>query len=238
MFQRKDMTALLAEFFGSAVLSMSILAILMFTSFPLYVGFAAAIAMGMMVLVFGPLSGAHINPVTTIGMWSARQIDTFKAGTYVAAQMLGGVAGWKLTEFMLDNDLAGLTVGDFDWRVLLAEALGAFVFTLGVSAAMSKKFDGVQQAVTVGGSLLLGMLVASFAANALLNPAVAVGVQSWGMAYALGPIAGGIVGVNVWTYLFAPYDKKSPVQRVGAAARTVKKSVAKKTTRKKTTKKR
>jgi hypothetical protein len=41
------------------------------------------------------------------------------------------------------------------------------------------------------------------AANGALNPAVAYGINSWSLAYAIGPIVGAIIGMNLYAILFA-----------------------------------
>jgi len=45
-------------------------------------------------------------------------------------------------------------------------------------------------------------LVASLASNAILNPAVSVGIQSWSWTYATAPLVGAVVGSNVYVMLF------------------------------------
>jgi hypothetical protein len=56
--------------------------------------------------------------------------------------------------------------------------------------------------VVVGGSLLLGLSIASnVGSNGILNPAVAFALGSFNMSYVLGPIAGALVGFNLFKFL-------------------------------------
>ena len=238
MFGRQKVAALVAEFVGTAVLASAVLAMAGRTSFPFFAAIIAGLTMGLMVMVIGPISGAHINPVVTIGLWTIRKIQTTQAIVYVAAQMLGGVAAWQLNEFLLDQPLRNTAGGSLDWRVMIAEAVGAFVFTMAVAAAVSRAYEGAKLAFTAGAGLTLGIVVASIAANATINPAVAVGIQSWSWTYALGPVAGAIIGMNVYGLVFMPFDgTKSRVASKAVAAKTTKTTKKAKTATAKTKKK-
>ena len=145
-----------------------------------------------------------------------------QAIVYVAAQLLGGLAAWQLSEFLLNQPLRNVAGDSLDWRVLTAEAVGAFVFTFGVAAAVSKAYEQVKLAMVVGASLTLGIMVASLASNGVVNPAVAIGIQSWGWAYVLGPVAGALVGMNLYGLIFAPLDKPTPRGVKAVAAKVTK----------------
>lgn len=234
MFGREKIAMLVAEFLGAALLSTVTLAMLGRTSFPFFVAAAAGVAFGAMAYLFG----AHSNPAVTIGLWTMRKVQSLQAVAMIAAQMLGGVAAWKLTEYLLDSGIKNIAGDSFDWRILLAEAIGAFVLGLGVAVASTRAYTGAQWANALGVSLFLGVLVATFASNGVLNPAVAVGVQSWNWAYALGPVLGGVVGMSFYGLLFVGW----PVRRTRAAAvrakASTRKTAARKTTTRKTTRSR
>lgn len=239
MFGRNKIAAVVAEFLGTAVLAATIFAMLGRTTFPFFADVIAGLALGGMVLVIG--SATQLNPAVTVGMWTLRKLTTAQAAVNVAAQMLAGVGVWGLLTYLLNKPLRSMAGKDFDWRVLLAEAIGAFVFTFGVAGAVYKGYQGLQLAATMGASLTLGMLVASIAANGLVNPAVAVSVQSWDRAYALGPLAGSIVGMNLYAMLFGPVGTLSlrsartavatatSSRRAGSRARSAKKATRRRT---------
>ncbi|HSX27267.1 MAG TPA: aquaporin [Patescibacteria group bacterium] len=209
MFGREKIAIIIGEFLGVAVLTSSILAMTGRTDFPFFSAIAAGLAMGLMTILLAPHSGGHINPAVTIGLWTLKKVETTVAVVMIAAQMLGGLAAWRLNEYFLNTKLSDTAGKTFNWRVFVAEAVGTFVFTWGVAAAVSRKYEAGMKAVVVGGSLLLGILVASFASNGILNPAVAAGVRSWSWAYATAPIVGSIVGMNLYTMVFEAAPAKS-----------------------------
>lgn len=207
MFVQKRLAVLVAEFLGTAMLALAVYTIVARTSFPLFTGIGAAVAIGLAVMTLGSVSGAHINPAVTISMWTMRKIQTTTAIAYIAAQMLGGLAAWGLITYLLNNSLTSMAPGNFDWRIFTAEAVGAGVFAFGAVAAVVRKLPAAQCAVVTGGSFLLGVLVASLASNAILNPAVAVGIQSWSWTYAVAPLVGAVVGANVYAMVFTEQTK-------------------------------
>lgn len=203
MFGRQKVAALAAEFLGSAILTMVVFATV---RIPFFAAISAGVTAGVMMLLVGHISGAHLNPIVTVGLWTMRKIGSAQAVAYVAAQLLGGLVVWRLLEFLVNRPLPNIAGDEFLWRVLVSEAVGAFIFSFGVAAAVSRALDNSRLALVVGSSLLLGIVAASTTSNALINPAVALGLQSWSWAYTLGPIVGGVLGINLYGLLFAPLD--------------------------------
>ncbi len=204
MFRRENVAAVFAEFLGTATLATVVFAMVGRTTFPFFADVAAGVTLALMVLAIGEVSGAHINPAVTLGMWTVRKISTARALVYIVAQMLGGLAVWGLLSYLINKPLPSIAAKSFDWRIFIAEAIGTFVFTFGIASAVYQGYEGARKAITIGASLMIGALVASIAANGLLNPAVALGVQSWDKMYVLAPIIGSVVGVNLYALLFAP----------------------------------
>jgi len=224
MVTRKKIAMILAEFLGTALLTLAVLAVSKSTiGIPYFVAIAAGIVVATVTLTLGKVSGAHLNPLVTIGLWSVRRFKTIPAIIYVAAQLLGGIAAYYLFTYFV-NQTWGNT-GHFESRVLVAEVAGAFIFSLGFAAAVYNKLEGGAAAATIGLSLLLGVLISSAGAGGIVNPAVALGVRSWVWGtYVLGPVLGGILGFNLYGLLFAP-AKELAAESVGAAK--VKPAVAK-----------
>lgn len=209
MIGKQKVAVVVAEFLGTFVLASAVLAAIRGGSGLVETAVAAGFTLALMVLVIGATSGAHINPAVTLGLWSVRKIETTQAIVYWAAQLLGGVAAWKLHEYLRDATLPSLIGVDYDAKIFVAEVIGTLVFTFGIAAAISKGYDGGRLAAAVGGSLFLGILVAAgLGSNAVLNPAVAVGIQSWSWTYAVAPLVGAIIGVNLYTSLFNTPAKK------------------------------
>jgi glycerol uptake facilitator-like aquaporin len=221
MSARQKVAMVVAELMGAAVLASAVYAMVGRTTFPLFGGLAAGLTLGLLVHTIGSASGAHVNPAVTLGLWSVRKISTVKAVFYIAAQMLGGLAAWGLINYFMGAKLQSIAGEEFDWKILIAEATGTFIFAFGIASAIYQKYEGAKLAFTVGASLTIGILVASLGSNGVLNPAVAVGIQSWSWAYAVGPIVGAVLGMNVYALLFSDEVViKRPV-RAAVAAKTV-----------------
>jgi glycerol uptake facilitator-like aquaporin len=208
MINKPKVAVLGAEFLGTAVLVMVALVLFNTTAVSWFVGTSLAITAAVVVAVFGSISGAHINPAITLGMWTARKIGTIRAVGYIAAQMLGGLASWQLYQYLINHTLPARS-GSFDTRIWLAEVVGTAILATGFAAAVVRGFENLQRAVVYGASYFVAIVVASTASAGLVNPAVALGLRSWSTAYVLGPLVGGIIGVNLYVYLFAPDGKKS-----------------------------
>lgn len=209
MFGRKKVAMLVAEFLGTYVLASAVLAMASRTTFPFFGGAAAGLTLAVMVLVIGATSGAHINPAVTIGLWSIRKIPTLQALTYIMMQMVAGFTAFRVNQHMMDQALPSLAKANWDWRVFSAELIGTLVFGFGIAAAIYSAYEGGKLAAAIGGSLFVGVLVASFGSNGVLNPAVALGLHSWSAAYALAPLLGAVVGMNLYVQLFAPQPAAS-----------------------------
>ncbi|MBA3757665.1 aquaporin [Candidatus Saccharibacteria bacterium] len=210
MFTRFRLASTLAEFLGTAALVLIALVLSEITPVSYFVATSLAITLAAIVFIFGPISGAHFNPAITFGMWTARRIGTLRATAYVAAQMLGGLGAWQLYQYLNDKAVPAQSV-TFNTTIWLAEAVGAFVLALGITAAISRAVDSLQWAVTAGATYFVGIMIASTASAGYLNPAVAVGLRSWNAAYVLGPLVGALVAVNLYHLLFSP--SAVPVKR-------------------------
>ena len=232
MIKQNKYVAPLSEFIGTAILATVVLAVSGRSAMPYETALFSGITLALLVLIFGPFSGAHINPVVTIGMWTVKKIQTSTAIVYIGAQMLGGFAALQMNEMLIDTTLSNRAGKEFDWRVLVAEAIGAAIFTFAVAAAVGRSRDQNKTAIMAGGGLMLGIIAASLVSNGILNPAVAVGVRSWSLAYAVGPVLGAIIGMNIYSLIFSPVELgRSVWQSVSKKSKT--KATPKKTAKRK-----
>lgn len=239
MITRKNVAMLLAELLGTATLTLAVFgASKSAVGIPYFVAIAVGLALALIVSMFGNSSGAHVNPAVTLAFWTLKKIDTLTAALYIAMQFAGAAVALRLYEYLTDKPLVAIAEKEFSWPVLVAELVGTMLFTMGIAAAVSGKFQDGRKALAIGGSLGLGILIAGVASNAVLNPAVALGIQSWSKAYVAGPIIGGVIGMNLYAYLFSadkfPGDTLSvlkPKSKVEKVKETVKK-VTKKAKRK------
>lgn len=203
---RQKIGMVLAEFVGTAILASLVLAqvnaVGAILSSPWFVAATAGLTLTVLVLAMGRVSGGHFNPAITVGLWSVRKVPTTTAVVYIAAQMLGGICALLLFQY-LSNTTVGNVAGGFDWRVFVAEMVGTLIFAHGVAAAVLQRMQGFRAAFTIGVSLMLGIIVATVASNGALNPAVALGVNSWSWTYALAPVVGSLLGMNIYSLFFA-----------------------------------
>jgi arsenate reductase len=109
---------LLAEFTGTALLVTAVVGsgIMAARLSPHDVGLqllenstATAFALGALILIFGPVSGAHFNPAVSVADWflgrrTGTGITATELGAYVAAQVLGGIGGAVLGNLMFNLD--------------------------------------------------------------------------------------------------------------------------------------
>ena len=208
MIVKSKVAILVAEFIGTFALTMAVLSMLTNGGDLFQTAAAAGFTLALMVLVIGPVSGAHINPAVTLGLWSIRKVETAQAFAYWGAQFLGAIAAWLLVENARDSDLPAIAGSGYDVHVVVAEMIGTLVFVFGIAAAVNRKYEGGQLAAAVGGSLSVGILIAAaLGSNAVLNPAVALGIQSWSWTYALAPLVGAVLGANIYRGWFTASSK-------------------------------
>ncbi|GGT48080.1 MIP family protein [Streptomyces purpureus] len=140
---------------------------------------ASAIGLGLLIALFGPVSGGHLNPVVTLSAWWARRRggaegpDGRAAALYIAAQVAGAVAGALLAEAMF-----GRMPGAWSTQVRSAGHLwlGEIVATAGLVLLIL----GLQR---LGRDRLMPLAVAAYIAAAIwftssgsfANPAATVG---------------------------------------------------------------
>jgi len=199
--------AVIAELIGTFFLALAVLASLHGAVLLLPTAVVAGLTLGIGVLVVGHISGSHINPAVTIGLYSLRKIDGANAIAYIVAQVVGGLLAMVVMSMFQDGVLVAQVDAVADYTTFFAEFLGAFAFTFGIAAAVHQKLKGVDAALAIGGSLTLGIVFASIASNGVLNPVVATSISSLNWAYVLGPILGSIIAMNVYALSFGKKGK-------------------------------
>ena len=191
------------EFLGAFVLTF-VVALSLVNSFPLPTLVLAGLVLTFFVYTIGKISGSHINPGVTVGLWSIGKINTQDAIVYIIVQLLGGfVAGFMVYEILGNVPMNAIA---FDMNTMLAEVVGMIIFTFGIasivfSKAKSENIDELS-GIVIGFSLILGISVAALLGSiGGLNPAVVVGLQVYDLAYLLGPIIGSVIGFNLYKFL-------------------------------------
>lgn len=209
MLEKKNVAAVVAEFVGTAVLTVLILTVQRSTiGVPFFVATIAGLVIIIMMFALLDISGANFNPALTIALWTARKASTVRSLFYIGAQVLGGWSAYYLYTFLVNSKLQPIG-GHYTSRILVAESFGAAIFAFAWAAAMYQKLSKATRATVAGLGYMIGMVGASAAAIGLINPAVALGVRAWVWGtYVLGPVLGAIIGVNLYSLLFANSSAK------------------------------
>jgi MIP family channel proteins len=186
-----------------------------------------ALAHGLVVVGFayayGHISGAHINPAVTLGVWAAGKIDAGRAAAYAAVQLAGGILGALALRWVLGGTATGLGATHLAQRLDLHgtlytvnPAVGLFVeavltFFL-VNAVMNA---GISGKATIPGGLAIGLTLtfcilmggpltgASLNPARTLGPALAAGSFDDLWVYFVGPAAGGLAAGLLYKRVFA-----------------------------------
>jgi glycerol uptake facilitator-like aquaporin len=189
-----------AEAFGTFVLSLAVLISINVLD-PLFATpVVAALVLGLFVYSIGPISGAHINPAVTAGLWSIRKINTPDAIKYIIAQCAGALAAF----YVAGTFVPGLALGIVPENMMdfWAELIGMTLFTFGVASIVYRKVADAASGLVIGGSLLLGLVLAVHLGSAgFLNPAVGLAVGSVSFSYLMGAVVGSMVGMNLYRQL-------------------------------------
>jgi glycerol uptake facilitator-like aquaporin len=194
----------IAEFIGTAVLSLAVIGSIVNGA-----GFVTlltvGITLGLLVATIGSISGAHVNPAVTLGLLSIKKIEWKEALTYIMAQFAG--AALALIVVRLHGTPLPTIDFTFSWFSIVAEIIGALVFTFGIASIVlatdSTKAES-KASFVIGGSLTLGATIAAgLGSNAILNPAVAFAIGSFGLAYIIGPLVGAVAGMWLFKVLKA-----------------------------------
>jgi glycerol uptake facilitator-like aquaporin len=240
MFGRRKIATLVAEFLGTGVLTLLMLSVQRSTiGVPFFIAAAAGLTVILMSLAVASVSGGHFNPAITIGAWTVRKLQTTTAILYVAVQLLGAWAAYFLYSYFVNNTLNQIG-GHYTSRVLVAEAVGAGIFSFAFASAVYQGFNRAVSAAVAGLGLMIGIVAASSASLGLLNPAVALGVHSWVWGtYVLGPVLGAIVGFNLYSLIFTDNGLKNVTSLVSSKSKKVVTNPASKTagSKKKSTRK-
>lgn len=204
MFGRQKIATLVAEFLGTGVLTLLILSVQRSTiGVPFFVAMAGGLTVALMMFALARSSGGHFNPALTLALWTARKVSTLNAVLYVAVQLLGAWAAYYLYSYFVNSSLQQVG-GHYSGRILVAEAVGTGIFAFGWAAALYQGYSRAVTAALAGLAYMIGIVAAASTAIGLLNPAVALGVKAWVWGtYVLGPVLGAIVGVNLYSFLFA-----------------------------------
>ena len=145
-----------AELVGTFILSLVYLVTFKETG-SLYIG----LAFGVLTLAVGAVSGAHLNPAVTFGLWTMRRLRTLLVPFYWGAQFLGAMLAVIVINWMT-NGFLKLDFGHIwtlDWAVFGAELVATAVFMFGYAAVSNRLvLANSARAAGAGLALLLGLV--------------------------------------------------------------------------------
>jgi aquaporin Z len=223
------MKKLVAEFIGTLwlVLGGCGSAVLAAAYPELGIGFVGvAIAFGLtvvtMVYAIGHISGCHLNPAVSIGLWAGGRFDKKELLPYIIAQVLGGIAGASIL-YVIASGKPGFDIGGFAANgfgehspggygmlaALVSEVVMTFMFLLIILGATHSKAPAGFAGLAIGLGLTLIHLISIPVTNTSVNPArstsQALFVGDWAMdqlwLFWLAPIVGAILAGLLYKYM-------------------------------------
>jgi len=219
-----------AEFFGTFWLVLggcgsAVLA----AAFPgLGIGFAGvALAFGLTVLTMafaiGHISGCHLNPAISIGLWAGGRFPAAKLLPYIVAQVLGGIvaggvlyliasgkAGFDVAAGFASNGYGEHSPGGYSLQAAaICEIVMTAFFLIVIMGATDKRASQGFAPIAIGLCLTLIHLISIPVTNTSVNPArstgVALYVGGWATAqlwlFWVAPIVGGVLGAVIYKFI-------------------------------------
>ncbi|ANW95902.1 aquaporin Z [Wenyingzhuangia fucanilytica] len=223
------MKKLVAEFIGTLwlVLGGCGSAVLAAAYPELGIGFVGvSIAFGLTVLTMayaiGHISGCHLNPAVTIGLWVGGRFDKRELIPYIVAQVLGGIVGASIL-YLIVSGKSGFDIGGFAangygehspdgynmMSALITEITMTFMFLIIILGATHPKAPKGFAGIAIGLGLTLIHLISIPVTNTSVNPArstsQALFAGDWAMGqlwlFWIAPIVGAILAGLVYKFI-------------------------------------
>lgn len=170
----------------------------------LAVAFAFGLAIVALAYVIGGISGCHVNPAVSLAMLMVKKLSVKDFVGYVAAQVVGAIAGAGLLRIMTGFGVTDLTgalgangvagAGGIT-GALFIEIILTFIFVLTILGVTSGSAKGGQAGLVIGLTLTLVHIVGIPLTGTSVNPARSIGPALF---------AGGSALTNVWVFILAP----------------------------------
>ena len=125
----------------------------------------------VLILVFGPISGAHFNPAVTLSFAWRGEITPKDSALYVAAQVIGGICGVLIAHVMFDNPLFDPSTTA---RAGIGQWVGEFVATFGLVGTIFGCLRSRPEAVPYAVGLYITAAYWFTSSTSFANPAVTV----------------------------------------------------------------
>ncbi len=167
------------------------------------IGITFGLIVAAMIVTFGSISGAHINPAVTLAFALTRRIGWRVAAWYIPAQLTGGVMASLTLYFLLGsvaNMGATLPSGSVEQSLVLEIILTFFLMAIIMSLSVQPRVAGPLAALAIGGTVGLEAIFAGPISGASMNPARSLapalvsGEWHGHWAYWVGPMTGATLG--------------------------------------------
>ena len=196
-----------------------------------------SLAFGLTVLTMafaiGHISGCHLNPAVSLGLWAGGRFPAKELPPYIVAQVLGGVvaggvlyliasgqAGFDLSSGFASNGYGAHSPGGYSlFAALLTEVVMTMMFLLVIMGATDDRAPQGSAPIAIGLCLTLIHLISIPVTNTSVNPARSTGVAIFAGGWAIqqlwlfwiAPIIGGMLGAVI--YRFINNDKEQELVR-------------------------
>ncbi len=186
-----------------------------------------SLAFGLTVLTMafaiGHISGCHLNPAVSVGLWAGGRFPATKLMPYIVAQVLGAIAaagvlyviasgapGFDVSKGFASNGYGMHSPGGYSLlAALVTEVVMTMFFLLVILGSTDKRAPAGFAPIAIGLALTLIHLISIPVTNTSVNPArstgVAVFVGGWAVAqlwlFWLAPIAGALLGAGAYRFI-------------------------------------
>ena len=186
-----------------------------------------SLAFGLTVLTMafaiGHISGCHLNPAVSIGLWAGGRFPAKDLAPYIVAQVIGGIvaggvlyliasgkAGFDLAAGFASNGYGNHSPGGYSLlSALVTEIVMTMMFLLVIMGATDKRAPTGLAPIAIGLCLTLIHLISIPVTNTSVNPArstgVAIFVGDWAVSqlwlFWVAPIAGAMLGARIYRYI-------------------------------------
>jgi aquaporin Z len=204
------------------------------------VSFAFGLTVLTMAFAIGHISGCHLNPAVSIGLWAGGRFPANKLAGYIGSQVLGGIAaggvlyviasgaaGFDVAAGFASNGYGAHSPGGYSFAAaLVTEIVMTMFFLLVIMGATDKRASAGFAPIAIGLALTLIHLISIPVTNTSVNPArstgVALFVGDWAVSqlwlFWLAPIAGAIIGAVAYRAIAAEHPTTRAVHPVPQAA--------------------
>lgn len=125
----------------------------------------------VLIMVFGPISGAHFNPAVTLTFTIRKEITVLDSLLYVTSQIVGGICGVLVAHIMFDNPLFDPST---TMRTGLGQWVGEFVATFGLVGTILGCIKARPEAVPFAVGLYITAAYWFTSSTSFANPAVTI----------------------------------------------------------------